>query len=72
MNTKYINSGSAYEIAITTDRSGRTSIVVHEGPNSPSRRQIIDVELPAKTGEWKDSFKPIVHATKEIELEVTS
>lgn len=67
MNTKYLQSGSYYEIAVSTDRSGRTSIVVTENPhlhNSP----LIDIELPCKTGQHKDAFKPTVHKKKEVEI----
>jgi|GEM_PF-4741852 hypothetical protein len=69
MNTKYIKVGNHYEIALTTDRSGRTSIVVHEKPHW-NNRTIIDVELPAKTGEYANSFKPTVKVKAEIETEV--
>ena len=65
-DTKYIKSGSYFEVAITTDRSGRTSIIVHENPHL-NNRIIVDIELPAKTGEFKDSFKPTVHKVKEVE-----
>jgi len=64
MNTKYIKSGTYVDIAVTTDRSGRTSIVVN-GTNG----LLVDVELPAKTGEFKDLFNPTVKVSKEIEVE---
>jgi len=68
MNLKYLKSGSHYKIAIITDNSGRTSIIVTENPHVNNRR-IIDVELPAKSGEFKDSFKPTVKTKREIEIE---
>ena len=72
MNTKYIRSGIYYEIEITTDPSGRTSIIVTENPNSCSRKQIVDVELPAKEGYFKDSFKSSVKiVTSKDEIEIT-
>lgn len=64
MNTKYIKSGTYVDIAVTTDRSGRTSIVVN-GTNG----LLVDVELPCKTGEYKDSFKPTVKIAKDVEVE---
>jgi hypothetical protein len=69
MHTKIIKSGIYWEIAITTDRSGRTSIVVHD--NKPYGAPLVDVELPARSGEFKDSFKPKVEATKEVEIKQT-
>jgi hypothetical protein len=67
MKTKYFKSGSYIEVGITTDRSGRTSITVSENPYVDNR-QIIDIELPAKEGEFKDSFKPLIKVGKEIEM----
>jgi hypothetical protein len=68
-DTKIIKSGIYFEIAITTDRSGRTSIVVTDNRrNCP--QPIVDVELPCKTGEYKDAFKPSVKVQKaEVEIE---
>jgi predicted ThiF/HesA family dinucleotide-utilizing enzyme len=63
MNTKYIKAGNFVEIAITTDRTGRTSIVVHDNPRLYNKT-IIDVELPCRTGEYQYSFKPIVKVDK--------
>lgn len=63
MNTKYIKAGNYFEVAITTDRSGRASIVIHENPHI-NNETIIDVELPCKTGEYKDNFKPVVRLQK--------
>lgn len=68
MNTKYIKVGQYFEIAITTDRTGRASIVVHEYPHLHNKT-IIDVELPCKMGEFKDAFKSTVKVTKDIEVE---
>jgi hypothetical protein len=67
-NTKYIKAGNFFAIAITTDCSGRASIVVHENPHLHNKT-IIDIELPCKRGEFKDAFKPSVKVTKEIEIE---
>jgi hypothetical protein len=64
MNTKYIKSG-CFEIALTTDKSGRTSIVVR---NENTGSEIIDAELPAQKGEYKDSFRPTIKVTKEFEV----
>ncbi len=68
MNTKIIKSGSYFEIAITTDRSGRTSIVVNDNKFPYQEKPLIDVELPAKEGEFKDSFKPSVKIAKDVEV----
>jgi hypothetical protein len=61
-NTKIIKAGSFFEVAITTDRSGRTSVVVSEVTGHNYRGSvsttIVDVELPCKTGEFKDAFPP--------------
>jgi len=69
MNTKTIKSGSQHTIDITTDRSGRTSIVIYEGFGYVNSNKIIDVELPAKSGEYKDAFKPCVKIVKGVEIE---
>jgi hypothetical protein len=66
MNTKYIKSGTYVDIAVTTDRSGRTSVVVTETVHSSV---LVDVELPAKSGEFKDLFNPTVKVSKEVEVE---
>lgn len=70
MNTKIIKSGSYFEISITTDRSGRTSIVVHDNKFPYQDKPLVDVELPAREGQFKDAFKPIVHTTKEVETDI--
>lgn len=69
MNTKYINSGSR-EIEITTDRSGRTSILVKGEPLDyrNNRKTIIEIELPANKGESKEAFEPVVKVAKGIEI----
>jgi len=64
MNTKNIKSGTYFDIAVTTDPSGRTSIVVNNMYGC-----IVDVELPAQKGEFKEAFKPTVKAKKEVEIE---
>jgi hypothetical protein len=69
--TKYIKAGSHFEVAVTTDRSGRMSIVVTEKPYLHNRT-IIDVELPAQTGEYANAFKPTVHKTKDIDIKEMS
>lgn len=71
MNTKTIRSGIYYEIDITTDRTGRTSIVVR-GESLDyrnNRKTLVDVELPSKTGEYKDAFPPTVHVREGIDVE---
>jgi hypothetical protein len=68
MKTRTIKSGHHFEINITTDRSGRTSIVVHDNKFPYQETPLVDVELPAKEGQFKDSFKPIVKVAKEVEV----
>lgn len=69
MNTKIIKSGD-YEIEITIDRSGRTSIVIKTEPFDyrGNGKTLIDVELPAETGEFKNAFEPVVKVAKGIEI----
>ena len=68
MNTKNINSGRYFRIDITTDSSGRTSIIVKENPSTMSQKTIVDVELPSKSGEFKDSFIASVEVAEGIEV----
>jgi len=68
MNTRIIKSGSYFEIAITTDRSGRTSIVVNDNKFPYQDKPLVDVELPAREGQFKDAFKPLVKIGKEVEV----
>jgi hypothetical protein len=67
MKTKYINSGGVFEITITTDPSGRTSIVVYEKNKC---QLLVDVELPAKKGQDRDAFKPTVHISEGQGVEI--
>ncbi len=65
MKTKTIKSGIHHTVDITSDRSGRMSIVVYA-----DFKKVIDVELPPKTGEFKDVFKPCVRIFgKDVEIE---
>jgi hypothetical protein len=66
--TKYIKAGSFYEIAVTTDRSGRTSVVITANLHLHNTT-IVDVELPCKTGEYKDAFPPTVKVASGIQTE---
>ena len=68
MNTKIIKSGRYFEIAITTDRSGRTSIVVHNNVYPYRQKPLVDVELPAQAGEFKNAFNPTVTVSKAVEV----
>jgi hypothetical protein len=68
-NTKVIKAGSHFEIAVTTDRSGRTSVVITKNPLSYQSTKVVDVELPAQTGEYKDAFPPTVKVGNGIQTE---
>ena len=69
MKTQYIKAGKHYEVAITKNRQGRMSIVIYNGVGW-GQKQIIDVELPCKTGEYKDAFNPTVTVNESITVEV--
>ena len=70
--TKYIKSGIYYETEITVDREGRTSIIVKSEPFDyrGNSKTLVDIELPNKTGDSKDAFKPIVRVNKGLEIEI--
>lgn len=53
---KTIKSGN-YNIELTTDRSGRTSIVV-KLVTGMRKKTMVDVELPCTSGEFTASFAP--------------
>jgi hypothetical protein len=53
---KTIKSGN-YNIELTTDRSGRTSIVV-KMVTGMKRRIMVDIELPCTSGKFTASFAP--------------
>lgn len=67
MKTRIIKSGRYFEINITTDVSGRTTIMIYDNKIPFQQKALIEVELPAKTGEWKDNFNAIVKVAEGIE-----
>ena len=65
MKTTIVKAGMYAEAEITTDRTGRMSVVISSGSH-----KIVEVELPCRTGEFKNSFIPSVKIDRtEVDIE---
>lgn len=73
-NTKIIKAGVFFEVAVTVDRTGRTSVIISEVKGHNYRgsvsETVVDVELPCQTGESKDAFRPSVKVKNGIDVKI--
>lgn len=67
MDTKHFDT-PFHTIAITTSEEGRISIVLSKGVH-PLHEPIVDIEVPAQVGEFKDAFNLTVKVAEGIEVE---
>ena len=68
MTTKYIDVGPNRYVTIDYDDDGRLSVVIKNGSH-PMGETIIDVEVSANFGKFKDAFKPTVKGVEGVEFE---
>jgi len=68
LKTEYYEVGPGRYVNIGYDDDGRLSVVIKDGSH-PAGETIIDVEVPANLGAFKDSFKPTVKAVEGVEFE---
>jgi len=65
--TAWVNTWTR-EVQVWLNKDGRCSIVVKDG-SYPNGKEIIDIEIPAQTGEYEDAFKPVVKLSTDMEIE---